>query len=408
MRVVHPAAVSRPDLREAVRGDVNRAAPGVLEADIAEHGQEVSEVADHPGNGCTVGREDRPDASIKSSCPDPGAEGDPAILGGAEIADREARVGQRLAAGPADLRQAIGDRLGDDHVAAPGQDAGPEAGPAGRPGVRGQDHLVSGDSASHGGQIDRLAGCVEVLHLGRFVDLHTTLQEHPPQSPSEACRLDGGGARHEEAFTECGRGAGSLHLGGLDMLQLTGRAEVGQLIRQALPVIRGRREGVHPQVSVRRVPGVDAVIPAPGADALDHLVGRLRELQAGLWPETFHKIRQLLPPAVQEAAVATARPAAADIGLQDGDLHAGSHLGQEPGSPHSRVAAADDRHVHGQVAGHRRGRERDRLGSERLAEPPRAAHTGDRQRGGVRRGGHDRPILAWHGPFAAPGASIGA
>ncbi len=44
------------------------------------------------------------------------AEGDAAVGRGAEVVDEGAAVGDRLAAGPADLLEHVGDRLGDDDV----------------------------------------------------------------------------------------------------------------------------------------------------------------------------------------------------------------------------------------------------------------------------------------------------
>ena len=45
------------------------------------------------------------------------AEGDPPVGGGAEVVDHRPRVGDALAAGPADLLEHVGHRLGDHHVA---------------------------------------------------------------------------------------------------------------------------------------------------------------------------------------------------------------------------------------------------------------------------------------------------
>ena len=123
-------------------------------------------------DGLAVVGEDRTDATVEARRADASAEGDAAILRGSEVADREARVGDRLAAGPAELSQPIGDRLGQDHVAAPGQHPGPEARPAGRPGVHRQHPSLGGDAAACGRASARRSGAgLDALDGGPLVDL---------------------------------------------------------------------------------------------------------------------------------------------------------------------------------------------------------------------------------------------
>jgi len=74
---------------------------------VGEHREEMAEVGDHRFDGTVVVREDRTDAAAIARRPDSGTEGDATVAGRAEVADREARVGDRLAAGPMKLRQPV-------------------------------------------------------------------------------------------------------------------------------------------------------------------------------------------------------------------------------------------------------------------------------------------------------------
>ena len=95
---------------------------------------------------------------------------------------------------------------------------------------------------------------------------------------------------------------------------------------------------------------IDPMTPAPLADAGHDLVRRLRDAQALGRPVALGQEREVLPPAVQEPAIAAAGAAAADIRLEQDDAHLRGDLAQEVGGPHPRVAAADDRDVGGRIA----------------------------------------------------------
>src|SRR5687767_7819857 len=116
-------------------GNVDRSAPRVLEPNVVEHRQEVAEVRDDPRDGVLVVGEGAADAAVVAGRADAAAERDPTVRGGAEVADREARVAQELPAGPPELGKAVGDRLGGDHVAAPPQQPAAEPRPAAGPRV---------------------------------------------------------------------------------------------------------------------------------------------------------------------------------------------------------------------------------------------------------------------------------
>ncbi len=130
---VDVAAVARGDLGESVAGDIDRSAPGVDEAHVAKHREEMVEVRDDALDRATVMGERALHRAAVAGRADTRAERDPPVTRRPEVADREARVAEQLPARPAELGKAVGDRLGDDHVAAPGEDAAAEVWPAGWP-----------------------------------------------------------------------------------------------------------------------------------------------------------------------------------------------------------------------------------------------------------------------------------
>jgi hypothetical protein len=78
----------------------------------------------------------------------------------------------------------------------------------------------------------------------------------------------------------------------------------------------------------------------------------------------------MAPVPVAEAAVATARPAATLVGLEDDDVEPGLAFLQRERGPETRVAPADDRDVGLGVTFERRRRLAAEARGERLLEPP--------------------------------------
>src|SRR5206468_12647962 len=103
------------------------------------------------------------------------------------------------------------------------------------------------------------------------------------------------------------------------MAQLPGSAQPIQGCQGAAPVVFNVGEGVHAQVAGRCEPGIDPVAAAPLADPVHDLVSCLCNAECVLRPIPLGQIGEVLPPAVQEAAVATARAATADVCLQQDD-----------------------------------------------------------------------------------------
>jgi hypothetical protein len=113
--------------------------------------------------------------------------------------------------------------------------------------------------------------------------------------------------------------------------------------------------------------GVDAVLGAERLDAVDGLLGRARDPHALLLAARLDERPELRPPGREEAAVPPAGPAAADVGLDDGDVAAGLELLDPKRRPKACVAAADDADVGRDVPLERRLR----LVRPRLVQPPR-------------------------------------
>ena len=122
-----------------------------------------------------------------------------------------------------------------------------------------------------------------------------------------------------------------------------------------------------------REPRVDAVGLAPRADLGGGAPARHEQLERIRLAVGGDHVADVPPPAVAEAAVAAARPAAADVGLEQHDVEVRVALLQEPRGPHPRVAAAEDHDVGGRVprSGGASGPANSGM-REGLLEPPRS------------------------------------
>ena len=139
------------------------------------------------------------------------AEGDPPVGGRPEVVDHRPRVGDRLAARPADLLEVVGNRLGDHHVArGRGQGAAKRLEPEQR-GSGGEDRGGRGDPA--GGRLDRGLRFAEA-DAGRrrvLVDLDAGVDDRLAQPDRQPRRVDRRrvgieGAAAEERRSRSGRG----------------------------------------------------------------------------------------------------------------------------------------------------------------------------------------------------------
>ena len=98
----------------------------------------------------------------------------------------------------------------------------------------------------------------------------------------------------------------------------------------------------------------DAGLAAKGADGPDAGLRLLQEPHALLRAAELEQRRRLRHPGHDEAAVPPARPAAADVGLEQDDVDRRLALLQEPRCPHPRVPAAQYHDVRARVLAQRR------------------------------------------------------
>ena len=115
-RVVDRRAVERADLRQVARGDVDRAAPGVRDRAALERREHRDQVAAGLLGDLGVDLDAPAQPRARREPPAAPAERDPAVARGAEVVHERARVGDALAAGPADRLEHVGDRLGQHDV----------------------------------------------------------------------------------------------------------------------------------------------------------------------------------------------------------------------------------------------------------------------------------------------------
>src|SRR5687768_15484902 len=86
-----------------------------------------------------------------------------------------------------------------------------------------------------------------------------------------------------------------------------------------VPVRRLVRERIDPQVPGLDVMRVDSVAPAPVTDPVHDLIGLPGDREGRVLSEALGQVADALPPAVDEAAIASGRPTAADVLLEHDD-----------------------------------------------------------------------------------------
>src|SRR5207342_928879 len=164
------------------------------------------------------------------------------------------------------------------------------------------------------------------------------------QAADEVRGVDGRRARLERAG-QMGRLVDVL-------VQLLGR-EPDELVHAVALALRdGRlpdahlcRGGRDPEPAAAAEVRVDLVLGAERLDAADRLVGCARDPKALLLAARLDERPELRPPRRQEAAVSPARPAAADVGFDNGDVAPRVELLDAKCRPEAREPAADDAHV---------------------------------------------------------------
>ena len=229
------------------------------------------------------------------------------------------------------------------------------------------------------------AGCLdphrvtdaEPRHRRVLVDAHPGVEDGVAERSGQTRGLHGGAEVAHEA---------AAHDGGVDPSASLIPGEYADVLGEAQPVVDDhvvgpraqlRVGGRERQLTVGSEPCVDAPVVAERADRADALLAHLAEPPSLMVAVALGEVGQLAPERVHEAAVAPARPAAADVLLQQHDLCTWRELPQEPRGPHPRVAPAHDHHVGFRLPLQRgSGRSLEDGIGERFAQPPGAAVIG--------------------------------
>ena len=283
--------------------------------------------------------------------------------------------------------QPLRDGLGDDHVVGDHAEAPAEPRPAGRPGADRQHHLVGLDRAVFGAH-HRRPRPIETGHRGAFEDPNTALQGDASQATGQT------GGLHDRAVIDepstrdprrVGDLASLLHRERSHPIAESTRLQERRGPLATGPLLPGPRSD--PQDPVVMEPGVDVVVGEPRSRLTDRVRHRVGIAQSLVVAEEPAQRLDVPPGRGEEATVAPAGAAAADVLLQQRDAHrgfAGRELDRrpEPGEP-----PADDADVGDHVRLEGRARFAG-VRAEGLLEPeaPRRARVGHRQaRAHVRR-----------------------
>jgi hypothetical protein len=258
--------------------------------------------------------------------------------------EHRAAVRDRLAAGPADRLEHVGHGLGEHDVAGGHAQRPPERRDAGRRLVDGDDGCRRADAPAAGVRDDGLA-TLQPAHARALVDAHAALEQAPAQAEGEPRGLHRRGAAQHRPAAEERRAAARGDLRWRQRHELVGGPKAARTRDGLRPgvVLRGR--GGHEQVRRARVPGVDVLRLAPRADRVHRRVGGAGERERRGVAGTGGHGPGLVPPAVDEAAVAPRGAEAAAVGLEHDDARARGPLEDVPRTPKAQVAAADHHDV---------------------------------------------------------------
>ena len=266
------------------------------------------------------------------------------VRGRAEVVDEHAPVGDRLAAGPAELGDQLRHRLGEDDVAPEvGQLAGERA-PAGLGGVRRHDDLVGEHAPARRVELVRRSGA-QRRDARALVQLDPVGERGGAQRAGEPRRLDGRAVAEEHGAAKARRADAGATSSAESATASSGTPRLGRGAHGLLHrlVLSGRRRDL--QVAALLEPDVGAARLAERADGRDDRVGAARDGERGLVPEDGAKACEVRPVAVEESAVAAARAPAADLRLEQDDAGGRVVLLDRERRPEPRVPAADHRDV---------------------------------------------------------------
>ena len=311
------------------RGDVDRPAPGVGDArgppapgTSSTRWRRVSSAT----SGSTSTRPLRRAPGREPPAAPP--EHDPPVARGAEVVHERARVGDALAARPAQLLQHVRDRLGQDDVRGGDRDAGAQRLEAARGGVDGQ-HGGAGAHAAAGGLDRHAAGMrVQRAHARALEDRSAGLDHPRAQAQRQPRGLDGGvvAARSARAGSAASRSARAraASFSGVTRLRRRGGDDLVDHARRARAP--WRRACSPARVNQASTPCSEHHV----ADHLDALRGGAADLQRALAAEARDQRRQVRPQRLAEAAVAPARPVAAQLGLEQRRPRRRAHAAARP------------------------------------------------------------------------------
>ena len=138
-------AVEAARERQVTRRPIDRASPRVRQPEVRELGEEAAEVAGDDVDGPPIVLH-RPRNAAEGADRAPAApERDAPVAGHVRVVDEQPLVAERLAARPADPRDALGRGLGQHDVARDRHDRPSQVRDAREPGVRGEHHGIGLD-----------------------------------------------------------------------------------------------------------------------------------------------------------------------------------------------------------------------------------------------------------------------
>src|SRR5581483_8481036 len=204
-----------------------------------------------------------------------------------------------------------------------------------------------------------------------LVQLDAGVENRSSQRVHQQPRVHRRAVAEEDAPPEGGRRAAARDLLGRERDRLVGMSDGrGSLDGSFHRGVLARRGGDHEHAALAQ-PNVGAPCGRKRPHSRDDRLAGAREPDGVLSAEQRHSGRDRRPVAVEEPAVAAARPGAADLRLDEDDPQVRSALPQRERRPEPRIAAPDDDDVGGRLASEGRRLDRLRGGGERLLEPPR-------------------------------------
>ena len=176
-------------------------------------------------------------------------------------------------------------------------------------------------------------------HARVLEDAHAALEQAVAQPEREPRRLHRRVAGREHRAAEPRRVAAGGRRGAVEVGELRrrpgGARGLEQPVEHGVLGLRGGGEHEPRRLNHASTPSASHQAPI----ARDALRRRARGGERALRAEALDQVGQVRPQRLGEAAVATARPVAADAGLEQHD--AGAAPAQLPRGPHPRVAAAE-------------------------------------------------------------------